>query len=176
MEYQEFLNKLHRNGSKPHNISHCLGAREAWKWVRKNRWKSLKGQKCSSSTYGAVIDKVNKLIVESMFEGHEIVLPYQMGAFKLAATPAKVDIKDGCIKSNYRIDWKKTLEYWYNDAEAKRQRKHVKRIQKYIYSILYSKEKAAYRNQRYYQFRPNRSLVRTLGRKIDNQKLNALIY
>lgn len=176
MKYQEFLNDLQKKGSKPHSISHCLGARDAWKKIRKDKWGYLKGNKCSSSLYGAVIDEVNKILSEMLLEGHKIELPHQMGSIELIAAQSKLDYKDGKLKSNYRIDWKKTLEYWYEDNEARRDRRCIKRVQKYIYSILYSKHNARYRNQKFYQFRANRSLVRTLGNKIENEKLNALIY
>lgn len=176
MEYKSFLRQLQKQGSKPHRISHCYGVRDAWKWVRKNQWKALKGTHCSSSTYGAIINLTNKLLVEMLFEGHRIPLPYRMGTLELIATPASIKSLGGEVKSNYRTDWKKTLEYWHEDKEALQQRKRIKRVQKFIYSFYYSKHTAAYRNQRYYQFRVNRSLVRLLGEKIENEKLNALIY
>lgn len=176
MSYKEFLKNVQKQGSKPHTISHCLGARDAWKWVRKNKWSLLKGNACSSSTYGAVIDEVNKVLSEKLLEGHSIVLPHQMGILKLVAIHSKLSFKDGKLENNYRTDWKKTLEYWYEDEEAFREKKCIKRVQKLLYAIKYLKASARYKNQKYYQFRLNRSLVRALGNKIENEKLNALIY
>lgn len=176
MSYQEFLNKIQRCGSKPHNISHCYGARDAWKWVRKNKWESLKGYKCSSSLYGAVIDEVNKMLSEKLLEGHSVDLPHQMGTLRLIAKEGKTGFLEGKIRNNYRVDWKKTLECWYEDDDARKQKIKIKRVQKYIYSLEYLKQHARYRNQKFYQFRVNRSLVRALGDKIENERLNALIY
>lgn len=176
MTYQEFLSDLQKLGSKPHKISKCLGARDAWKWVRKNKWEALRGSMCSSSLYGAVVDEVNKLIVEQLIEGHTITFPHQMGTLKLTATEAKVSYSDGKIKNNYRIDWKKTLNYWYKNPEAREQKQYIKKIQDYIYNILYIKNSARFKYRRFYQFRANRSLVKTLGKRIENEKLNALIY
>lgn len=176
MTYQEFSTNLQKCGSKPHKISRCFGARDAWKWVRKNKWQALKGQKCSSSVYGAVVDEVNKVLVDQLFAGHAVVFPHQMGSIELTARQAKVSDVGGKVKSNYRVDWKKTLEYWYEDPAAMKERHRIKKIQKYIYSIVYSKHQARYKNQRYYMFRVNRSLVKTLGKAIENQKLNAFIY
>ena len=173
--YQEFLNKLQKQGSKPHTISHCLGARDAWKWVRKNKWKVLKGQKCSSALYGALIMEVNKLLVEELFEGHLIEFPHNMGTLMLTGTPAKLRYKEGKLYNNYRTDWEKTLKYWFEDDEARKNKQVIKRVQNTIYNIKYSKRNACYKNQRYYHMRINRSLVRALGKKIKGQKLNALI-
>lgn len=176
MSYHEFLNTLQKRGSKPHKLTHCLGVRDAWKWVRKNKWKALKGNKCSSADYGTVINEVNKILIERLLEGHSIVLPHQMGTLKLTAVNTKISYKDGKLQNNYRTDWKKTLEYWYEDNEAYKEKKRIKRIQKLLYSIKYIKNSARYKNQMFYQFRVNRGLVRTLGNKIENEKLNALIY
>lgn len=176
MAYQEFLNDIQKKGSKPHHIGHCLGARDAWKWVRKNKWKLLKGHKFCPQLYGALIGRVNTLLIEKLLEGHQIVLPHLMGSLELVGTPAKLKEEKGKLKTNYRVDWKKTLECWYNDEEARNERIKVKRIQKYLYSIKYSKSTSNYRNQKFYNLRLNRSLVRTLGKKIENEKLNALIY
>lgn len=176
MSYQEFLREIQKKGSKAHKISHCYGARDAWKWVRKNNWKSLGNNKCESSLYGAVISRVNQLLAEKVLEGHTLELPHQMGTFVLAAAPSAVSFEEGKMKDNYRVDWQKTLAYWYEDEEAKKSKSLIKRVQKYIYFIRYSKHKARYRNQKYYDFRINRSLVRALGKKADNEKLKVLIY
>ena len=176
MNYQEFLTSLQKQGSKPHKLSHSLGARDAWKWVRRNKWEATQHTPVNSSLYGAVISRVNQLLVEKLLEGHIIEFPYQMGILEFTASLAKLEYKDGEIKDNYRIDWKKTLEYWYEDAEAFKNRKLIKRVQHYICKIHYSKLKARYKNQKYYDLRLNRSLVRAMGDKIANERINAKIY
>lgn len=176
MGYQEFLRVLQKQGSKAYKISKCLGARDAWKWVRKNKWELLDKQQCSHTLYGAVVNEMNKILAEQLLEGHQIILPYQMGSLELVAKKERVSFKEGSLHTNYRTDWKKTLKYWYEDEEALREHKQIKRVQKYIYSIKYRKHSAKYKNQRHYMFRANRSLVRALGNKIENEKMNALIY
>lgn len=173
--YKEYLNTIQKKGSKPHHITHCLGARDAWKWIRKNDWELLCGQQCSSSLYGKVISTVNKEIINKLLEGHWIFLPHRMGLLAVAAIPTKVFYKGGKLKDNYRIDWKKTLEYWYEDSEARENKRCIKRINDYLYDVRYSKSSACYKNQKFYNFRANRSLVRTLGKKIENEKINAII-
>ena len=174
MGYQEFLNKLQRRGSNKYKIAHCLGARDAWLWVRRNKWIPLKGNKCSEQLYSEIVSSINLLLVEQLLEGHTIEFPHQMGHLQLISVSPKLKNSNGKYINNYRVDWKKTLDYWYHDEEARKKKQVVKRIQNNIYSIIYSKEGAKYKNQRYYCFRANRSLVRKLGRCIENGRVTAL--
>lgn len=175
-EYQEFLSNIQKRGSKEHHISHCYGVRDAWKWVRKNKWVSLNNLKCSSSLYAEVVNTTNKILAEMLLEGHEIVLPYQLGSLRIIGVPAQLKMRNGVLRNNYRVDWKKTLDYWYQDSQAKDEKRLIKRIQKNLYSIHYNKSRASYRNQRYYMFRANRGLVRQFGNRIRQGKLNTLNY
>ena len=172
-DYQEFLNKLQKCGSKPYKIKHCLGSRNAWKWVRRNKWKALGGERCDQSLYSQIIDEINKILAEKLLEGHDIELPYQMGNLVLSRVPTRVRIVDGESRNNYRIDWKKTCRYMYEDDEAMMQHKRVKRIEPYIYTIRYYKRRAQFQNRCFYWFRPNRSLVRALGKAIDDGRVRA---
>lgn len=173
-DYQNFLNDLQKRGSKPHRISHCLGARDAWKWVRKNKWQTLGGKPCPQSLYGEIINAVNWFLVEQLLDGHEVELPYQMGSLLIESQPAKVFMEDGELKNNYRTDWRKTLEYWYEDAEAKATHKTIKRVQNQIYYVNYLKRKAKFRNRRFYRFRPNRSLVKYVGHAVENGSIRGV--
>lgn len=175
MDYQGFLNRLQKKGSKPHTISHCLGSRDAWKWVRRNKWKALNGLNIDKSVYSRIVNSVNQKLVEMLLEGHRISFPYNMGSLYLCGVPSKVSIKEGKIANNYRTDWKKTLELWYQDKEAMEKHITVKRVQKDIYSIRYSKRGVNYKNKWYYKFRANRSLVRALGAALEERKINAEI-
>lgn len=170
--YQEFVNKLLKKGSHPHHLTHCLGSRDAWKWVRKNKWKALKGIHCDQLLYSKIINEVNQILVEQLLQGHRIVFPHNMGNLALAAVPTKVDIENGEVKTNYRTDWNKTLDLWYEDEEARNSHKPVKRITKEIYYLRYSKAGSPYHNRRYYRFRQNRSLGKAIGSLIREGKVN----
>lgn len=163
MEYQEFLNQLQKRGSKPHKLGHCLGTRDAWKWVRHNHWQKTGGEPVDQLLYSKIINEVNQILVEQMLEGHVFDLPYQMGSFLIASKPARVEEVDGELLTNYRTDWKKTLQYFYEDEEGRNQHKTIKRIQTEIYYIKYSKKGAKYHNRMFYKFRANRSFVKKLG-------------
>lgn len=168
MDYQAFLNRLQKRGSKPHTIGHCLGTRDAWKWVRKNKWHRLNNKPLSQSLYSSIINTVNQFIIEQLLEGHEIELPNRLGSLYLASVPAKVVYKDGELKTNYRTDWLKTFSLWFEDEEAYNSHKRIKRVQKDIVFIKYDKHKANFINKRFYFFRANRSLVRKVGHTVEN--------
>ena len=172
-QYQEFVGKLQKRGSKPHKISHCLGSRDAWKWVRKNKWEALHGEPFDQLLYSKIINEVDKYLVESLFEGHEIEFPHQMGGLILLKNKPKVALEGDKIKDNYLVDWKKTLEYWYEHPEARETHRPIKRVSNELFYILYTKKKAVYSKKRFYNFRINRSMLRTLGRLIETRKINA---
>lgn len=162
-EYQEFLNKLQKRGSKPHKIGHCLGSRDAWKWVRKNKWKALKDKPCEQSLYGQVINTVNQYLIERLLEGHRLEFPYKMGTLNVIHTASRVYMKDGKAVANYKTNWKATLKSWYEDPELKNGHIRIRHIANKIYYIRYSKAGASFANRSMYLFRANRSLLKRLG-------------
>ena len=162
-DYENFLNTLQKRGSKPHHISHCFGSRDAWKWLRKNKWKALGEKPCDQSLYSNIVSYINQILAEKLLEGHEIVFPYQMGSLRVSSKQTKVSIENGVIKTNYPTDWKRTLQYWYEDEGAKKAHKTIKWMQKRLVFVRYYKKSATYKNRRFYSFRPNRSLVKTLS-------------
>lgn len=172
MEYQEFLNQLQKRGSKPHKLGHCLGTRDAWKWVRHNKWKKTGGEAVDQLLYSKVINEVNQILVEQMIEGHIFDMPFQMGSFLIASKPARVEMVDGELLTNYRTDWQKTLQYFYEDIEGRNKHKTIKRIQPDIYYIKYSKRGANYHNRVFYRFRANRSFVKKLGAAVERGQVH----
>ena len=172
-DYQEFLSKLQKKGSKPYKLNHCLGSRDAFNWVRKNKWQALGGRKCDKLLYSQIVSEVNKILAEMLLEGHEIEFPHQMGSLVLAKKPARVFYKDGELETNYWTDWQQTVKLMYEDSEAYNEHMKIKRVQPYIYRIRYYIRKAKYRNRRFYKFHPNRSLVRTMGKTIESGRMNA---
>jgi Na+-transporting NADH:ubiquinone oxidoreductase subunit NqrF len=139
-QYQEFVGKLQKRGSKPHKISHCLGSRDAFHWVRKNHWEATGGKPVDKQLYSQIVSEIHKVLVEALVEGHEIEFPYQMGSLVLVRTPSKVFYEDGELRTNYRTDWKKTLDYRYNEDPEGHQL--IKRIQPFIYTVKYYKKGA----------------------------------
>lgn len=164
MIYQEFLNSLQNKGSRKQHIGHCLGSRDSWEWVRHNKWVALNGNPCSSTIYSKIINEVNKNLIEVLLDGRVVELPYKLGHLYLKCVKPKAVFKDNMLKDNYPVDWKKTLEYWYKDSNAKEKHKKIKRVQDKLYFLQYDKRKAHYINKTFYSFRINRSLAKKIGK------------
>lgn len=169
-EHRDFIGKLQKWGSKPYKIKDCLGARDAFHWVRKNGWKALGGIHCDKLLYSQIISEVNKILAERLLDGHEIEFPYQMGSLLVIRKPPVVHYDGGKLKTNYRTDWKKTIDFICENPDN---RLYIKRVQPFIYSIRYYKRKAKYKNRRFYNFRVNRSLVRKLGAAVEGGRVMA---
>lgn len=175
ISYEEFLSEVQRKGSKPHRIAHCLGVRDAWRWARRLKWGPTGGSKFTSDIFSRIVDTVNQELSESLLEGHEVVFPHQMGTLRLIGRTPVIKSRGNRIVTNYRTDWGKTMRCWYEDSSMRSQRRLIKRPARYICSISYLKSSARYRNRRFYSFRANRSLVRRLGKRIEEGKVNFLI-
>ena len=169
-QYKKFLIATQKQGSKPYKISKCLGSRDAWKWVRRNKWEPMSGTKVSSSLYSQVINAMNKELIQHLFEGKGIEFPYQMGDLSIAASPVRVKEEKGRIITNYRTDWPKTLRCWYEQVTRTKQQV-IKRVQPVIYSIRYSKQKARFKYRHLYSFRPNRRLVRAFWKAVESGEI-----
>ena len=169
MSYKEFTDKVLKRGSHPYKIKGCLGSRDAWNWVRKNRWEATEGKRFTSSVYSSLISLVNKLLAEKVLDGHVVTFPYSMGSLYIRNNPIFIKL-DG--SNNYGIDWKKTLEWWHEDPSAYKNRKLIRRHNKSILRIFF--HKGGFKNQKYYSFRVNRSLKQALGKLQENTKVKSL--
>jgi hypothetical protein len=173
MDYQDYLSEIQRRGSHPYSINHCLGVRDAWKWVRKNHWEDLNGIPCDPSTYSKIINSINLFLVNQLLEGHYIQFPHQMGGLKLTSKTTKIALEGGVVKNDYPIDWKRTLRYWYEDSQAREAKQCIKRIQRRKYFIRYVRHGTFYKNRKLYSFRINRSLIKKLGKKVTEERIVA---
>lgn len=175
-DYQEFLSRLQKRGPRTHTIRHCLGSRDAFHWVRKNKWEALDGKHCDKLLYSRIISEVNKILAEQLLEGHRIEFPYQMGELVLNKTPNKVYFDENDeVKNTYGVDWKRTLEYWYENPEAADTHIPLKLIQKHRCFIRYYKRNAHFKNRLFYSFRTSKTLLKRMGKMIRTRKINAEI-
>lgn len=173
--FKHFSNTVLNRGSHKYSITNCFGVRDAWRYIRTDKWKMLKGNHISSSVYKDVIGYINKLLIEELLKGHEIILPYSMGILKIIGYQGYAKIKDGCLCTNYTINWKETIKNWYNDSEALKHRQLLRKKQDYFYKVVYNNMYRTYKNKSYYRFRPNRSLCMRISRESEQGKLNILI-
>lgn len=171
---EEFKRRIRKvNHPRKYKISNSLGVYDAYKYYRKNKPKD-KQYILSESQYFAIIRKINLLLIEEILSGDDIKLPLHMGIIELRKYNTNIRIdKDGKIHTNLPIDWNKTLELWYEDQEAFKNRTLVKVEEKEIFKIYYNKETANYNNKSFYEFIFNKDLKARLKQKIKEGVIDA---
>jgi hypothetical protein len=171
----EFSRKvLKLNEPRLHKIRNSLGVYDAYKYIRKNKWFSI-GQKLTEHQFYSIIRGVNNLLVDSLLQGNDIVLPCRMGMLELRKFLPKYTLKDGKVKITLPIDWHRTLKLWSEDEEAYKERTLVKMEEKEIFQVYYNRAKADYGNKSFYEFKVNRDLKRRLAQRIKLGNMDAYI-
>lgn len=171
-EFKRRIKKV--NHPKKYKVNNSLGIYDGYKYYRKNKPKS-KEYVLTESQYFAITRKINLLLVEEIIQGHDVKLPHRMGSIELRKNNRSIKIgKDGKIRTNLPIDWNKTIELWYEDEEAHKNKTLVKVEEKEIFKIYYNRELANYNNNSYYEFLFNKDLKIRLSKRIKEGSVDAL--
>lgn len=174
MTYRNFrLRTLRAVGKKKFKITHSYGTKQGWRYLKKNKWFS--GEPVTEKQFGSIIRRVNELLIEQFLKGSDIVFPYKMGKLELRKMPASIRFEDGELKTNLPVDWKRTLQLWYEDEEAKNNKTLIRKEYKEVFRIIYNKSKAVYKNKCFYNFIPNRDFKKKLSDSINNNETDAFL-
>lgn len=174
MNQSEFRNKVLKvKEHRKHKITGSYGVYDAYDWIRKNDWLNI-GQRITTKQFYLIIRKINKALVQSFLNGHDIQFPHRMGKLMLVKKKSKLYYKGDLLINNHRVDWDKTLKLWNEDQDSYKERKVVRDLDDTIYSIAYVKKNAAYKNKIYFKFRTMRSFKLLLKDKIKNKEIDAL--
>lgn len=161
-------------GPRVHKVNNSYGVYNAYKYIRKNKWFDI-GQPLTEHQFYSIIRGINNLLAEALIHGHDIELPCRMGTIEVRKYDARISFKNGKIKTNLPIDWDRTLKLWSEDEEAYQERTLIKVEEKEIFSVLYNRTGANYKNKSFYKFRPNRQLKLMIKRRIKAGKLDAFL-
>lgn len=148
-----------------HKVRNSYGVYDAFKYYRKNKPKDPE-YILSESQYFTIIRRVNLLLCEDLLAGKDIHLPETMGYIEVRKTKLTLKEVNGKLKIPYPIDWHKTKILWEEDEEAKRDKILVRFRTDTLYMIKYIKRAAVYKHKSFYDFKPNRTLKRTLAKQI----------
>lgn len=129
-------------------------------------------------TYSNVRNELYSELSNILYEEGEFKLPFKFGNMKIQKKQRKIVYNsDGTInKIGYKVDWKKTKEYWATKYPGltPEELKEIKGKTK-IYctsewrlSINYIRAKAHYINKSIVWFKPSRDLARGLKKFVDN--------
>lgn len=85
----------------------------------------------SIEDFRAIIGGMIAEVKERLMRGHLVELPHDLGTLvvKRAEHRAYVD-KDGNLRNGYPVDWKRTLELWCADPEAREAKTKVHNMNK----------------------------------------------
>ena len=159
------------DGPREHKVKNSLGIRNAFLYLQSHKWLNI-GQALKEQTFQQIIREVNNLLAFEIMEGNCIMFPERMGSLEVRKRERFVDIDDGQLKTNYMVDWDKTLELWSEDTEAYQNRTLVRDIEsKEQVTIFYNRKSADFENKSYFKFRPNRSLYRILRQNINKGRV-----
>lgn len=171
IEFKRRVRKL--NCPRHYKVNNSLGVYDAYKWIRKNKWFNI-GRPLTEHEFYSIIRKVNILMSEELINSGEVVLPQRMGIIELRKFEATIRIgEDGTVHTNLPIDWEKTLELWYEDEEAYKNRTLIKMEEKELFKIYYNKNSANYNNRSFYEFIFNKDLKIKLKQKIKRGTVDA---
>ncbi len=150
-------------------ITNLYGTRDIYRLLRKER----KHPNIDELTFSKIINAINKELVSIFLEEGEIPLPYQMGHIELRKHKTNIKVINGKVKTDLPVDWKRTLQLWKEDKEAKNSKLLVRHNIPIVYKISYRKAKATYKNKVFYHFRPMRAFKKALVPKLQYNELDA---
>ena len=175
MDYQEFRLRVTRgNGTRTHKATNSYGTKQAWRWLRKNKWLDL-GQPITERQFGLIIKAIHKALKDQLLSCQDIDFPNRMGKIELRKFATKVEFKDGKLVTNLPVDFDKTIRLWYEDEEAHKNKTVVRFEAREGFKIRYDKSMANYNNKIFYEFLPNKELKRELSIKIKNGEIDAFL-
>lgn len=167
-ELEEFIAKTKKvKGPRKHKITNSYGIYDGYKFYRKYKPKEKKYY-ITESQYFTITRKINNLLAELLANGNEIILPCHMGTLEIRKTGTYIRLENNKIKTNLPIDWNKTLQLWFEDPEAYKNKTIIRCEEKEMFKIFYNRYNATYNNKSYYTFTPNRSLKGQLKISVRN--------
>lgn len=156
---------------KEYNIRNSWGVYDFYKYYRKTKPKDPKFI-ISDVQYYAIFRRVNELLVDSLVRTGELEFPYKMGKLIVFKKTLKSWIApNGERYTSRKVNWDKTLELWYNDEEAYRNKTLLYFENDEGLTIRYNKTKAEFKNKYYYEFKPSRDI----DRRVKNESVVSLI-
>lgn len=176
MELEEFRKRVVKAEEKKYRfkVTNSNGAKEAWRWIKKNKWLDLE-QPITELQLGKIVKAINNTFQDQLLEGKDINLPKRMGKIEIRKFKAKIEYKDNKVVTNLPVDWKRTIELWWEDEESHNKKALVRHEALTRFAIYYNKGAANFENKSFYKFIPIRAIKKRLKDKIINEGFDALL-
>lgn len=154
-EFKKQVKKVYTK--RQYKIRNCFDIQRCFTYYRRHRPQESKFVITESQFY-KILNAVHEEFIQQLLTGVDVILPMHMGCIRIVKSYPSVKYKDGELRNTYPIDWNKTIELWYEDEEAFRNKTLVRKIVNVKYCIIYSKKEAEYKNMYYFMIRFTRSL------------------
>lgn len=175
MTLEEFKKDTKKVSEKRnHSIKNSLGIRQAFLFIQSNKWFDI-GRPLKEQQFQQIVRKVNNLLARELMNGNEVKFPKEMGSLEVRKYITGVRMKDGKLQVFYPIDWDKTLQLWYEDKEAYREKTLVRCLEPEMFSVFYNRAGSDYNNKSFYQFTANRDILRVLKKNIKKGNIDAFL-
>lgn len=121
--------------------------------------------------YKKILSSINILLLEATLRGEDIELPEGFGVLYARQKPivTKVDDK-GNLKTNRAVNWKETLNLWYEDKEA-RETKQVVYQENCKAKPLILMQFGDFTNKRFLFFNPIHKIMRNISQTMGKGEL-----
>lgn len=163
---EEFKNKIKRVKEHRHyKIKGTFDIQKCFTYYRQHRPKS-KEFVITESQFYKIINAVHEEFIKIMLTGTDVILPHSMGVLRISKKFPGVSYQDGELKNTYPINWNKTIELWYSDVEAYKNKTLVYETLKVKYKPTYMKKDATYKNRYYFTIRFTRDLIKRMSKYI----------
>ncbi len=175
MSYNGFKNDVLKVvGSHKFKVTNSNGTKEAWRWIKKNKWLDI-GQPITEREFGQIVKAINSSFQDQLLQGKDITLPHRMGRIEIRKFNTTIRFENSKLITNLPINWKSTLKLWYEDEEAYRKKSLIRHESKEIFTIYYNKNLALFKNKTFYKFIPTRAFKIKLKQKVLNRDIDALL-
>lgn len=156
---------------KKYNIRNSWGVYDFYKYYRRTKPKDPKFV-ISDVQYYAIFRRVNELLVDNLVRTGELEFPYKMGKLIVFKKQLRSWIApNGKRYTSRKVNWDKTLELWYNDKDAYKNKTLLYFETDERLAIRYNKTKAQFKNKYYYEFKPSRDI----DRRVKNESVVSFI-
>ena len=170
---QEFKRRIRfpADRKKEYRIRNSWGVYDFYKYYRKTKPEGSKWI-LSDVQYYAIFRRINELLADHLVKTGMLDFPYRMGRLIVMRKECGSWIDpQGKRRTSRHIDWDRTLDLWYEDEEAYKNKTLLYSEAPQRIFIKYNKHKARYRNKYYYEFKPNRDI----DRRVKNESVVSLI-
>lgn len=175
MDFKDFVNNIKKTKEKRvHRATNSYGVKDAFSYYRKIRPKES-NYVLTASEYLHIIRSINNILRQELIKGEEVKFPERMGKLELRKRETRTTFKNNKLRTNLPVDWKATLQLWYEDDYSYKNKKLVRSETKEVYKVFYNKYFAKYNNQTFYTFLINREIKKGLKNNINNGDIDALM-